>query len=60
MLTDHPIPVDERLLRWLQSTSRGIQHGSITLEIEQGKLKSLSCHGHRFIYSLDEWQESVE
>ena len=59
MPTDGTIPVDDRFFRWLQGTIHRIHRGSIILEIEQGTLKSSSCQGHRFIYSLDEWQESV-
>ena len=57
MWTTRTIQIDARLLSWLQSTVRRIQRGSIILEIEQGKLRAISCHGHRFISSLDEWRD---
>lgn len=53
MSTDRSIPTDERFVRWLLAQISRTQKGSIALEIEQGQLRSIACHGHRFIYSAD-------
>lgn len=55
-----PIPVDEQFFRWLVVQVSRIQRGSISLEIEQGKLISIGCHGHRFISSPEELQEPIK
>lgn len=49
-----PIPPDERFFRWLAAQIGRIEHGSISLEIEQGQIRCIACHGHRFVYSLDQ------
>ena len=60
MLTKSTIPTDERFVRWLTTQVQHLHRGSITLEVEDGKLVSISCHGHRFFYSLDELQETTD
>ena len=57
MSTDRSIPTDERFVRWLLDRISRTQKGSISLGIEQGKLRSIACYGHRFIYSAEELEE---
>ena len=57
MPTESTIPVDERFFRWLADQIQRTQHGSIHLEIEQGKLRWIGCHNNRFIYSPDALEE---
>ena len=52
------IPTDERLWRWLIAQIGRTQKGSIMLEISDGKLRTIGCHGHRFIYSSDSLEDS--
>ncbi len=54
MSREHPIPPDERFARWLLAQISRMQKGSIDLEIEQGQIRCVACHGHRFVYSLDD------
>ncbi len=60
MFTKPPIPMDERFIRWLIAQVRRIQSGSMILEIEQGKLKSISCPGHRYFYTPEELTETAD
>ena len=57
MMGEQVIPTDERFVRWLLDTISRTQKGSISLEIERGKLRSIGCYGHRFIYSAKELEE---
>ena len=57
MSTDRSIPTDERFVRWLLEQVSRTQQGSIHLEIEQGRLRWIGCHGHRYLDSLDDAQE---
>jgi hypothetical protein len=58
-MSERIIPVDARFLRWLAGEIAQIQHGSIHLEIEEGKLRWIGCHGHRFFNSSDDLKESA-
>ena len=60
MLTDRWIPTDERFLRWLLEQIQRTRQGSIYLEIEQGKLRSIGCHGHRFIHNPEQLGEPIQ
>ncbi len=53
-MAERCIPADERFMRWLLEQISRTQKGSISLEIEQGTLRSIACHGHRFFYSPEE------
>ena len=53
-MAERLIPADERFMRWLLEQISRTQKGSISLEIEQGALRSIACHGHRFFYSPEE------
>ncbi len=57
MHTDRTIPADDRLWKWLLVQISRTQQGSIHLEIEHGKIRSIGCHGHRFLYTPEELQE---
>ena len=57
MPNDHIIPADDRLWRWFIVQVSRTQQGSIHFEIEEGKIRSIGCHGHRFLYTPDELQE---
>jgi len=57
MHTDRTIPTDDRLWHWFVVQVSRTQQGSIHFEIEQGKIRSIACHGHRFLYTSDELQE---
>ena len=59
MSTQQTIPLDEQFFRWLIVQISRMKRGSIDLQIEDGKLRSIGCHGHRYMYSLDELQEPV-
>ena len=51
------IPTDERFGRGLLEQISRTQHGSMHLEIEQGQLRWIGCHGHRALSSRDDAQE---
>ena len=53
-MAERLIPADERFVRWLLDTISRIQKGSISLEIEQGHLRYVACHGYRLFYSPEE------
>ena len=57
MPTDRTIPVDERFFRWLAEQIARTQQGSIHLEIEHGQIRYVGCHGHCYLYSLDDQGE---
>lgn len=57
MATTPPIPLDERFVRWLTHQVQQLQRGSIALDVEQGKLVSISCHDHQFFYAPEELKE---
>lgn len=57
MSTDRSIPTDERFVRWLLEQIRRTQQGSIHLGIEEGMLRWIGCHGHRFLNSPDDLKE---
>ena len=57
MVGGHSISLDERFFRWLADQIQRTQQGSIHLEIERGQIRYVGCHGHRYLYSLDEAQE---
>ncbi len=54
MAQDRTIPVDEQFFRWLAVQISRMPQGSISLDIEHGKLTSIGCHGHRFIRTPEE------
>ena len=60
MAQERPIPVDDAFFKWLLVQISRMQQGSISLEIEHGKLTSIGCHGHRFIHSPDELGEPIK
>lgn len=60
MFTKPPIPMDERFIRWLTTQVQQLQSGSISLEVDHGQLKYVSCHGHRYFYALDELTETSD
>ncbi len=51
------IPLNQSFFDWLAREIPAIQRGAIHLEIEQGKLVSIACHGHRFLYTPEELEE---
>ena len=51
------IPADERFVRWLLDKISRTQKGSISLDIEQGRLRMIACHTNRFIYSPEALKE---
>ena len=57
MPMDRWIPADERFVRWLLDTISRTQKGSISLDIEQGRVRMIACHNNRFIYSPDTLEE---
>ena len=54
------IPTDERLFRWLARQIGRIQRGSIQLEIEHGQIRSIGCHGHRYLDAPEALEESQD
>ena len=56
-MKEQEIPADERFVRWLLDTISRTQKGSISLEIEQGKLRMIACHTNRFIYAPEALEE---
>jgi len=48
------LPVDDRLFRWLAVQIARMPKGSLTLEVEAGKLTSIFLSGFRAVRSSDE------
>lgn len=58
MHTDRTIPTDERLWRWLLRAIGQIEAGEIRLQIDHGRIREIACHGHQFLRSLDDLEET--
>ncbi len=48
------IPLSQRFFDWLAREIPQIAHGAIHLEIEQGQVVSIGCHGHRFFHTAED------
>jgi len=57
MFGGYSIPLNDRFFRWLADQIRHIEQGSIQLDIEDGQLRSIGCHGHRYFRSAEELKE---
>ncbi len=57
MFTKRPILADERFFRWLTKQIQATGQGSIHLDIEQGQIVSVGCHGHQYFSDPDELKE---
>ena len=57
MVGGYSISLNERFFRWLADQIRHLERGSIHLEVEDGQLRSIGCHGHRFFHSADDLKE---
>lgn len=54
METERVIPLNPRFFDWLVSEIQQIQRGSIHLDVEDGKLRTIGCHGHRFLHTPED------
>ena len=45
------IPLNQQFFDWLAREIPQVERGAIHLEIEQGRITAIACHGHRFLYS---------
>ena len=54
METERVIPLNQRFFDWLASEIQQIQRGSIHLDIEDGTLRTIGCHGHRFLHTSED------
>ena len=48
------IPLNPQFFNWLVREIPKLEHGAIHLDIEQGQLISIGCHGHRFLHTPEE------
>ena len=57
MDTRRTIPLTPPFFEWLAREIPQMQQGSIHLEIEQGQVIAIGCHGHRFFHAPEDLQE---